>query len=106
MLPYPNSPESLDRMRRFAPDLAVSLRYGRVLREDFLAIPPLGVLNLHSGCLPHYRGILATLRALVAGNPIIGPTLHWITDGTIDTGAIVGIAEVPVQPDAPCWTTS
>jgi methionyl-tRNA formyltransferase len=98
VLPHPNSPESLDRMRRFAPDLAISLRYGRVLREDFLAIPPLGVLNLHSGRLPHYRGILATLRALVAGDAILGPTLHWITDGTIDTGAIVRIAEVPVQP--------
>jgi methionyl-tRNA formyltransferase len=98
VLSHPNSPESLDRMRRFAPDLAISLRYGRVLREDFLAIPPLGVLNLHSGRLPHYRGILATLRALVAGDPVIGPTLHWIADGTIDTGAIVGIAEVPVQP--------
>ena len=98
VLPHPNSPESLDRMRRFAPDLAISLRYGRILRDRFLEIPPLGVLNLHSGRLPHYRGILATLRALVAGDSTLGPTLHWITDGTIDTGAIVGIAEVPVQP--------
>ncbi|HKI04690.1 MAG TPA: formyl transferase [Thermoanaerobaculia bacterium] len=97
-LPRPNSPESLDRMRRFAPDLAISLRYGRVLKEPFLAIPPLGTLNLHSGRLPWYRGILATLRALVAGDPVIGPTLHWITDGTIDTGPIVGIGEVPVHP--------
>lgn len=97
-LPHPNSPESLDRMRRFAPDLAISLRYGRILRERFLEIPPLGVLNLHSGRLPCYRGILATLRALIAGDAILGPTLHWITDGTIDTGAILGIAEVPVQP--------
>jgi methionyl-tRNA formyltransferase len=98
VLPHPNAPESLGRLRRFAPDLAISIRYGRILREPFLAIPPLGVLNLHSGRLPHYRGILATLRAVVAGETILGPTLHWITDGTIDTGAIVGIAEVPVQP--------
>jgi methionyl-tRNA formyltransferase len=98
VLPHPNAPESLERMRRFAPDLAISLRYGRILKERFLAIPPLGVLNLHSGRLPHYRGILATLHAILAGDRSLGPTLHWIADGTIDTGAIVGIAEVPVYP--------
>lgn len=97
-LPRPNSPEGLERMRRFAPDLVISLRYGRILKEEFLKIPPLGVLNLHSGRLPWYRGILATLRALVNGDTVIGPTVHWITDETIDTGAIVGIGEVPVRP--------
>lgn len=97
-LPRPNSPESLERMRSFAPDLVISLRYGRILRESFLAIPRLGVLNLHSGRLPHYRGILATLRALIHGDAILGSTLHWITDGTIDTGPIVGVTEVPVLP--------
>lgn len=98
-LPKPNAPESLERMSRFAPDLVISLRYGRILREPFLAIPPLGVLNLHSGRLPHYRGILATLRALLHGDAILGSTVHWITDGTIDTGPIVGVTRVPVEPD-------
>lgn len=97
-LPHPNAPESLERMRRFAPDLVVSIRYGRRLRDPFLAIPPLGVLNLHSGLLPQYRGILATLRALIGGARTIGPTLHWITDGTIDMGPVVATAEVPVRP--------
>lgn len=97
-LPKPNSPESLERMRSFAPDLAISLRYGRILREPFLEIPRLGVLNLHSGLLPWYRGILATLRALNHGDTILGSTVHWITDGTIDTGPIIGVTEVPVHP--------
>jgi methionyl-tRNA formyltransferase len=97
-LPRPNAPESLEHMSRFAPDLVISLRYGRILREPFLAIPPLGVLNLHSGRLPHYRGILATLRALLQGDAILGSTVHWITDGTIDTGPIVGVTQVPVDP--------
>jgi methionyl-tRNA formyltransferase len=97
-LPKPNAPESLERMRRFAPDLAISLRYGRILREPFLEIPRLGVLNLHSGQLPWYRGILATLRALIHGDTILGSTVHWITDGTIDTGPIIGVTQVPVHP--------
>lgn len=91
----PNAPEGLERMQRFAPDLAVSIRYGRILQAPFLEIPRLGVLNLHSGLLPRYRGMLATIHALAAGAETIGSTLHWIMDGTIDTGPIVGIARVP-----------
>jgi methionyl-tRNA formyltransferase len=97
-LPRPNSPESLDRMRSFAPDLVISLRYGRILREPFLEIPRLGVLNLHSGRLPWYRGLLPSLRALIHGDTILGSTVHWITDSTIDTGPIIGVTEVPVHP--------
>lgn len=97
-LPTPNAPDSLERLRRFAPDLVISLRYGRILREPFLEIPRLGALNLHSGRLPHYRGVLPTLRALIAGDSILGSTVHWITDGTIDTGPIVGLTEVAVEP--------
>lgn len=97
-LTRPNSPESLERMRLFAPDLVVSIRYGRRFRDPFLAIPRLGVLNLHSGLLPQYRGVLATLRALVAGASTVGATLHWIIDPTFDTGPVVGTAEVPVRP--------
>ncbi|HYQ83842.1 MAG TPA: formyl transferase, partial [Rubrobacter sp.] len=93
-----NAPDSLERLRRFAPDLVISLRYGRILRAPFLEIPRLGTLNLHSGRLPHYRGVLPTLRALIAGDSIIGSTVHWITDGTIDTGPIVGLTEVSVEP--------
>ncbi len=29
---------------------------------------------------------------------MIGSTVHWITDGTIDTGPIVGLTEVAVEP--------
>lgn len=92
----PNSPEGLAQLQSFAPDLAVSIRYGAIFHEAFLAIPPLGVLNLHSGLLPQFQGILATLWALVADQETIGATLHWIIDRTIDSGPIVDIAEVPV----------
>ncbi|HSS47606.1 MAG TPA: formyltransferase family protein [Thermoanaerobaculia bacterium] len=92
----PNSPESLAHLHRFAPDLVVSIRYGGIFHESFLAIPRLGVLNLHSGLLPQFQGILLTLQALVADERTIGATLHWIIDRTIDSGPIVGVAEVPV----------
>ena len=97
-LPGPNSPQGLAELRDYAPDLILTIRYGAILKPAAISIPKFGVLNLHSGRLPHYRGMLATFRALAAGDAEIGCTLHYISDGTIDTGAIVNTASTRVTP--------
>ena len=93
----PNEPAFIERLEALALDLVISIRYGRIFKDRFLAVPRLGVLNLHSGLLPSYRGVLATLQALLAGDDEIGCTLHFISDGTIDTGPVVNEARVPVD---------
>lgn len=95
-----NSPDNLEMLASLDPDLVLSIRYGSILREAAIAIPRLGVINLHSGLLPAYRGVMATFRALLAGEPVIGTTLHRISDPGIDTGAIIATTEMPVQPGA------
>ncbi len=84
-----NSDASLATLAAGDPDLFVSIRYGGILREQAIAIPRLGVINLHSGLLPDYRGVMATFRAMAAGDREIGATLHTITDPGIDTGGII-----------------
>jgi methionyl-tRNA formyltransferase len=96
-LPDPNGPDGLAFMRRFAPDLVLSIRYGAIFKSAAIAVPRLGVLNLHAGLLPAYRGVIATFRALMANEREIGCTLHYIADGTIDTGPVVGRAAVTVD---------
>jgi len=96
-LPNANAPAGLESIRRFAPDLIVTIRYGSILKSAAIAIPRHGVLNLHSGLLPAYRGVLATFRALMNGDAEIGCTLHYIQDATIDTGDIVGTHTIPVR---------
>jgi methionyl-tRNA formyltransferase len=98
-LPSPNRPEGLEVVRAFGPDLILTIRYGAILRPAFIALPPLGVLNLHSGLLPSYRGVLATFRALMNGDAEIGCTLHRIQDATIDTGEVLGRTRLAVRPD-------
>ncbi|MEP7346073.1 MAG: formyltransferase family protein, partial [Gemmatimonadaceae bacterium] len=88
----PNGDEGLRVLRDSRPDVIVSIRYGRILRNEAIAIPRLGVLNLHSGQLPEYRGVVATFRALLLGDSAIGSTLHRIVDAGIDTGPIIGVA--------------
>ena len=90
-------PAVLQRLRDLRADLFVSIRFGKILHDEALRMAPRGVLNLHSGLLPKYRGVLATLRALQNGDAEIGCTLHWIDSPGIDVGGIVDTARVPVD---------
>jgi methionyl-tRNA formyltransferase len=91
------SPEALDALRAVRADLFLSVRFGHILREEAISIPPRGVLNLHSGLLPQYRGVIATFRALLNGDDEIGCTLHWIDSPSIDAGAIIEMPRVTVD---------
>jgi len=71
------------------PDLIISIRYGVILKETVIGLPKYGVLNLHSGLLPQYRGVMATFWAMLNGDKQIGTTLHTIDDAGIDSGQII-----------------
>jgi len=85
-------PSQLQKLRDVCADLFVSIRFGKILGTEALGLPSRGVLNLHSGLLPQYRGVLATFRALLNGDAEIGCTLHWVDSPAIDAGAIVETA--------------
>ena len=97
LLPNPNDTPGVAFLREHSPDLIISVRYGSIFKSPAIGIAPLGILNLHAGLLPTYRGVIASFRALMAGEREIGCTLHYISDGTIDTGPIVGTAPIPVD---------
>jgi methionyl-tRNA formyltransferase len=90
-------PADLQKLQDMRADLFVSIRFGKILHAEVFSIPRHGVLNLHSGLLPQYRGVLATFRALLNGDADIGCTLHWIDSPGIDMGDIVETARVLVE---------
>ncbi len=92
-----NAGDGLQALEDSAPDLIISIRFGLILREAAIAVPGFGVLNLHSGLLPIYKGILTTLHALAAGEPEVGCTLHLIDSPSIDAGPIVDAASIDVD---------
>ncbi len=92
-----NSNEGLKMLVASQPELVLSIRYGGILRETAIAVPRLGVLNLHSGLLPQYRGVMASFYAMLNGDSSLGTTLHFIRDAGIDTGDIVGNTQQLVQ---------
>ena len=96
-LPAPNAPQGLDALERAGPELVVSIRYRRILKAGAIDVPARGVLNLHSGILPDYRGVMATFWAMLAGEREIGTTLHCIVDAGIDTGPVIAIRRQPAD---------
>lgn len=71
------------------PDLVISIRHMSILKEKVITVPKLGVINLHSGLLPAYQGVMATFWAMQHKEATIGTTLHFIEDSSIDTGPII-----------------
>lgn len=98
VLKDPNSPQSIAVLKGQRPDLIISVRYRRILREQVIAIPRLGVINLHSGILPSYRGVMATFWAMLQDELQIGTTLHRIVDAGIDTGPVIEINRRATRP--------
>ena len=83
-----NHHETVDWIRECAPDLIVVCG-AALLREPILALPRLGVLNLHGGLSQFYRGLFTTDWAIHNREPeYVGATVHFVSEG-IDDGGIV-----------------
>ena len=85
------------KLTDFEPDLVVSIRFGQIFQASTISISRLGVINLHSGLLPNYKGVMASFWSLLNGESELGTTLHWITDNKIDSGEIISRCTQPVR---------
>ncbi len=92
-----NQVEGIRWVSQLAPDLILSIRFGKILQQPIINIPKQGVINLHSGLLPEYQGIMATFWAMLNDANEIGCCLHYIQDKKIDAGDI--IAQAPIKRD-------
>jgi hypothetical protein len=87
-VPHINAPEVASLARALQPDL-ICVFGTSLIRGDLLNEGRLGIINLHGGLSPEYRGADCTFWALHNGEPEkIGCTLHYI-DAGIDTGRLI-----------------
>lgn len=80
-------------------DVAVSVRCYQRFREPIISRLGAGgsaLLNLHPGLLPHYRGVLTSLRSMQDGAAETGFTLHHV-EPEFDTGRIVDRTVCPLD---------
>lgn len=77
------------------PDLLVSVAASQVFKEPLLCVPRLEAINVHTGPLPQYRGMLPVFWQLHDGRTAIGITIHTMTP-RIDIGEILLSRTLPV----------
>lgn len=92
-----NSVEGIQQLASHKPNLIVSIRFGQILQQAAIDIPEFGVINLHSGILPQYRGVMATFWAMLARQEQIGTSLHFIDSSRIDAGELISVNTRPVD---------
>lgn len=89
----------LQQIRDLRADLGVVVAFGRILPDALLAIPRLGMINVHASVLPRYRGAAPIQRAVLAGDSETGVTIMRV-ETELDAGPTFAVATVPIPPDA------
>jgi methionyl-tRNA formyltransferase len=84
-------PAFLEAFAAVRPDVGAVAAYGRILPEQVIAIPPLGLINVHASLLPKYRGAAPVHRAVMAGEPETGVTIMRIVK-ELDAGPMLAEA--------------
>jgi methionyl-tRNA formyltransferase len=90
--------EFLTSLAASGPDLGVVAAYGRILTDAVLAVPRLGVLNVHASVLPRYRGAAPVHRAVIAGERETGVTIMRVVQA-LDAGPMLAVARRPIGAD-------
>jgi len=95
-------PEQLDasalaELAALCPDVSLVVAFGHILRDEFIAVPRLGTLNLHASLLPRYRGASPIQAAIASGERETGMTLMRIVR-ELDAGPIGGTERIAVSP--------
>jgi methionyl-tRNA formyltransferase len=91
-----NGEDCVGLLQRLQPSLLVNGGTPRKLNEAMLALPGQGILNVHPGLLPRYRGANCVEWAIWNDDPV-GNSAHFMTSG-YDEGPIIEARPCPISP--------
>lgn len=94
-VPDHNSPACVEFIRTRGIGLLVNAGTPRIIASELLAAASIGILNVHPGLLPEYRGASCCEWAIYHDDPV-GVTAHFMDQG-IDSGSIILRRELPVR---------
>jgi len=87
---------AVDEIKSVCPDILVVAAYGKIFKEDFLDIFPMGGINIHPSLLPRHRGPSPIPAAILAGDSESGVTVQRLAL-KMDTGAVLSQVRSPLQ---------
>ena len=91
-------PDFVAALSAMKADLGVVAAYGKILTDTVLALPRLGMVNVHASLLPRYRGAAPVHRAIIAGERETGITIMRVVRA-LDAGPMLATARRPIGPD-------
>ncbi|MHB1452441.1 MAG: methionyl-tRNA formyltransferase [Saccharofermentanales bacterium] len=92
-----SEPGFAETLRELAPDLIITVAYGKILPVEILGIPRF-CINIHASLLPRYRGAAPIQWSIFNGDAITGVTVMLMDEG-MDTGDILYSASADILPD-------
>lgn len=92
----PRDPGVLDWFRDLAPEVMVTMAYGRILPKDLLEAPSLACLNIHASLLPRHRGASPIQAAIASGDRESGVSIMHMAEG-LDTGDVILEKRLPIH---------
>jgi methionyl-tRNA formyltransferase len=93
-----NDPDYVRTVRELHPDVIVSVAAPEIFKEDLLSSARIACLNLHTGRLPKYRGMMPVFWQMLHSEPHVTVTVHEMA-ARLDAGPVLGTAEHPIRPN-------
>jgi methionyl-tRNA formyltransferase len=88
----------LSTLASLSADLGIVAAYGKILPAPLLALPRLGLINVHASLLPRWRGASPIHRAVMAGDAETGISIMRIVE-SLDAGGVFAVTRRPLLID-------
>lgn len=91
-----NSQEYIDAVKALRPEMIVSVAAPEIFKSPLLQVASIGCLNIHSGKIPEYRGMMPTFWQMLEGKPAVTVTVHEMVP-KLDAGGVIDTFEFPLH---------
>ena len=91
-----NDNSYIETITRLNPDVIASVAAPEVFKKPILSVPNLKCINIHSGRLPVYRGMMPNFWQLLHGEPNATITIHEMVE-KLDAGGILATEEFELR---------
>lgn len=88
----------IDEIRALDADIATVVAYGHLIRPELLAVPRLGMINVHASLLPALRGAAPIQWAILNGDETTGVSIMQLEAG-LDTGPVLHTIQTEIPAD-------
>ncbi|MCL2208546.1 MAG: methionyl-tRNA formyltransferase [Treponema sp.] len=82
-----------EQIKSLKPDLLISFAYGHIFGPKFMALFPLGGINIHPSLLPEYRGPSPVQASILNRDSVTGITVQTI-EQEVDSGNILAARQL------------